>query len=85
MKAKVARKAVRHVKPIRKVAHRKAQARAKAAPEKKEIIENVAAAPQAVPPKFEAPVEVGFVEVELAPGVELIEVFEVEKAGGEGE
>jgi len=79
MKAKVPGKAVRHAKPFRKVTHGKKQARAAAAPNKKEAVENVAAEPELFVATYEAPIE--FVEVDLQPEVDVIEVFEVAVPG----
>ena len=79
MKAKVPGKAVRHAKPFRKVTHGKKQARAAAAPNKKEAVENVAAEPELFVATYEAPIE--FVEVDLRPKVDVIEVFEVAVPG----
>jgi len=81
MKAKVARKAVRHVKPMRKVTRGKKHAHATAIPEKKEAVQNVAAEPEMMVGAFEAPVE--FVEIDQQPEIDMIEVFEVVVPGGE--
>ena len=83
MKAKVPGKAVRHAKPFRKVTHGKKQARAAAAPNKKEAVENVAAEPEMFVATYEAPIE--FVQVDLQPEVDMIEIFEVTLPGNEGE
>jgi len=83
MKTKVARKAVRHAKPLRKVVRSKKQARAAESINKKETIQTVPAEPEMVVATFEAPVE--FVEVDLEPEVDVIEVFEFAVPGGEGE
>ena len=83
MKTKVARKAVRHAKPLRKIARGKKHARPAAAPNKKEEVQNVAAEPEIIATTFEAPVE--FVEVDLQPKIDMIEVFEVMVPGGEDE
>ena len=83
MKAKVARKAVRHAKPMRKSTRGKKRARAKATANKKEMFRNVAAESEMTTATFEAPVE--FVELEMEPAVEVIEVFEVEGSGDEEE
>jgi len=83
MKTKVARKAIRHAKPFRKVTHGKKHARAAATPNKKEVLQNVAAEPKIIAATFEAPIE--FVEVDLEPVVDVFEVVEVAVRGDEGE
>lgn len=83
MKAKVARKEVRHAKPVRKITHSKKHAHAAAIPEKKVAVQNVAAEPEVMVGAFEAPVE--FVEIDLQPEVDMIEVFEVVVPGGTNE
>jgi len=82
MKAKVARKAAHHAKPFRKAARGKKHARPVAATNKKEVVQNVAAEPEMIATTFEAPVE--FVEVDLQPEIDMIEIFEVTVPGGEG-
>ncbi len=82
MKTKVARKAMHHAKPFRKVARGKKQARAAAPINKKETIQTPSAEPEMVVATFETPVE--FVEFDLEPEVEVIEVFEFAVPGGEG-
>jgi hypothetical protein len=79
MKAKVARKAVRHPKPMRKVTRGKKHAHAAAIPEKKEAVQNVVPEAEMMVETFEAPVE--FFEVELQPVVDTIEVFEYSMPG----
>jgi hypothetical protein len=83
MKTKVARKAMRHAKPFRKVTRGKKQARAAATPNKKEVLQNLAAEPEIIAATFEAPI--GFVEVDLEPVVDVFEVIEVAVPGIEGE
>lgn len=83
MKTKVARKTVRHAKPIRKGARGKKQARAAAAINKKETKQTVPAEPEMIAATSEAPVE--FVEMDLEPVVEVFEVFEVTAPGEEDE
>jgi hypothetical protein len=82
MKTKVARKAVHHAKPFRKVVRNKKQAHAAETINKKETIQTAPAEPEMVVATFEAPVE--FVEFDLEPEVEVIEVFEFAVPGGEG-
>jgi hypothetical protein len=79
MKAKMARKAVRHAKPMRKSIRGKKHARAAAHASKKEKAPTVPAEQEMIQATFEAPVE--FVEVDLEPVVEVFEVYESE--GGE--
>ena len=83
MKTKVARRIVRHAKPVRKVSRGKKHARAAATINKKEALQNVAAETEMIVATFEAPVE--FVEVDLEPEVDVIEVFEVAVPGDEDE
>ncbi len=83
MKTKVARKAVRHAKPHRKVTRGKKQARAAATTNKKETMQNVAAEPEMIAATFEAPVE--FEAVDLEPDVEVFEVIEFAVPGNEDE
>jgi len=83
MKTKVARKTAHHAKPIRKVARGKKHARVAAEPTKKEAVQNVAAEPEMITAQFEAPVE--FVEVDLQPEIDMIEIFEVTVPGGQDE
>jgi hypothetical protein len=82
MKTKVARKAVRHAKQFRKVARGKKHARPAAGPNKG-AVQNVAAKPEMIAATFEAPIE--FVEVDLQPEIDMIEVFEVLVPGAEDE
>ncbi|MGA7796549.1 MAG: hypothetical protein WCA19_26270 [Candidatus Acidiferrales bacterium] len=82
MKTKVARKTTHHAKPFRKVARGKKQARAAETINKKETIQTAPAEPEMVVATFETPVE--FVEFDLEPEVEVIEVFEFAVPGGEG-
>ena len=74
MKTKVARKAVRHAKPHRKVARGKKQAGAVATPNKKETMRNVAFEPKMIAATYESPVE--FEAANLEPAVEVFEVIE---------
>lgn len=74
MKTKVAKKAMHHAKPMRKVARGKKHARAAAIPDKKEAVQNVAIGTETIATTFEAPAE--YVEMDLQPEVEVIEVFE---------
>lgn len=76
MKAKVARKHVRHAMPARKHARGKKVVRPTPAPVKKETTEPVAAEPQIIETTvvaFEEPVE--FVVTE--PAVDVVEVYEL--------
>jgi hypothetical protein len=76
MKAKAARKEIRHAKPVRKSTRGKRHARAAAHAGKKETLQPVPAQPEMVEATFEAPV--GFVEVDLEPVIEVFEVYETE-------
>jgi hypothetical protein len=82
MKTKVARKAMHHAKPFRKVARGKKQTRAAETINKEETMQTARAEPEMVVATFETPVE--FVEFDLEPEVEVIEVFEFAVPGGEG-
>ncbi len=83
MKTKVARKTVRHAKPIRKVTRGKKQARAAATTNKNETLRNVGAESEMIAAAFESPVE--FVAVDLEPVVDVFEVFEVAVPGNDDE
>lgn len=79
MKTKVARKTIRHAKPMRKSTRGKKHARATTHADKNATFQSVPAQPEMIEATFEAPVE--FVEVDLEPVVEVFEVYESE--GGE--
>ena len=83
MKAKTARKAVRHAKPRRKNTRARRRAPAGVPSNKKEVVKTVAAGSETTTDAFGVPVE--FVALEMEPAVELIEVFEVEGGGNEDE
>jgi len=76
MKTKMARKAERHAKPMRKSVRGKKHTRAAAHVSKKETPQPVAVEQEIMEAAFEVPVE--FVELELEPVVEVIEVYESE-------
>lgn len=82
MKTKVARKAVRHAKPFRKVTRGKKYTRAVAATNEKEPIRAAAPEPQMVAATHQAPIE--FVEVDFEPAVDVFEVIEFAVPGDEG-
>jgi hypothetical protein len=86
MKTKVARKAVRRAKPVKRHTRGKKQARPTAPGIKKETFEPVGAEPQIVESTadlFEAPVE--FVLADPEPVVDVVEIFEVAVVGDENE
>lgn len=79
MKAKVARKAARHVKPMRKSTRGKKHTRATAHAGTKEMTQAAAAQRKILQAIVNPQVE--FVEVDMEPQVEIVEVYETE--GGE--
>jgi hypothetical protein len=83
MKTKVARKAMRHARPFKKVTGGKKHARAAVTPNKKEVSQNVAAESEIIAATIEAPIE--FVAIDLEPVVDVFEVVEVTAPGDKGE
>jgi hypothetical protein len=85
MKTKVARKAMRRAKPVRKRAHTKKQARANAPKKIRKTFRKAGMEPEIIElteATFEVPVE--FIGMDLEPVNEVIEIFEVAEDADQG-